>query len=252
MGKTRGPPGPSTRCHRCSRCRSFGRPVGSSPRLGSGCLRLVLPVLVLPDLAWGVAGRLKPVQYPSDWPAGGLPSTPAMRWFFHGSPFANSRGTAGGKRLIRCQDSLNRRLRRPRNLTCRRWRRGQRRRGAEISGGGRRPCDWATFDRDDATAGCLLGLWRNGLRPEMCRLLFSWGRLRWSMGQRCSCTASETSPGRVLRRMHRPWPSQTAPPSLSSWERACWPFAGRPAARHHFVFAHNRRDLARVQGHPRR
>jgi hypothetical protein len=30
-------------------------------------LALVLPVLVLPDLAWGAAGRLRPVEYPADW-----------------------------------------------------------------------------------------------------------------------------------------------------------------------------------------
>ncbi len=38
-------------------------------RAGAFLAALVLPLLVLPDLAWGVAGRIRPVDYPSDWPA---------------------------------------------------------------------------------------------------------------------------------------------------------------------------------------
>jgi hypothetical protein len=33
------------------------------------CTAMLLPVLALPQLAWGVAGTLTPVQYPSDWTA---------------------------------------------------------------------------------------------------------------------------------------------------------------------------------------
>ena len=32
-----------------------------------GVLALLAPVLLLPGLAWGAAGRLRPVQYPADW-----------------------------------------------------------------------------------------------------------------------------------------------------------------------------------------
>jgi hypothetical protein len=32
-----------------------------------GVLALIAPVLLLPGLAWGAAGRLQPVQYPADW-----------------------------------------------------------------------------------------------------------------------------------------------------------------------------------------
>ncbi|WP_209313940.1 hypothetical protein, partial [Blastococcus sp. TF02A-35] len=32
-----------------------------------GAALVALPVLALPDLAWGVAGRLEPVSYPADW-----------------------------------------------------------------------------------------------------------------------------------------------------------------------------------------
>jgi hypothetical protein len=35
--------------------------------MAMGVLALLAPVLLLPGLAWGVAGRLKPVDYPADW-----------------------------------------------------------------------------------------------------------------------------------------------------------------------------------------
>ncbi|MEZ5116857.1 MAG: hypothetical protein R2737_11370 [Candidatus Nanopelagicales bacterium] len=38
-------------------------------RAAVGVLLVVAPVVVLPDLAWGAAGRLRPVEYPSDWSA---------------------------------------------------------------------------------------------------------------------------------------------------------------------------------------
>jgi hypothetical protein len=39
-------------------------PAGAAPVVGAA---LLLPVLAVPDLAWGVAGRLEPVAYPADW-----------------------------------------------------------------------------------------------------------------------------------------------------------------------------------------
>ncbi len=32
-----------------------------------GVLAVVAPVLLLPGMAWGLAGRIRPVQYPADW-----------------------------------------------------------------------------------------------------------------------------------------------------------------------------------------
>jgi hypothetical protein len=43
---------------------------GRTGRLGGAAvavLALLLPVLAVPDLAWGVGGRLQPVAYPDDW-----------------------------------------------------------------------------------------------------------------------------------------------------------------------------------------
>ncbi len=39
----------------------------AGPALTLGVLALAAPVLLLPGLAWGAAGRLQPVQYPADW-----------------------------------------------------------------------------------------------------------------------------------------------------------------------------------------
>ena len=48
--------------------RTPERPVGPD-RLGValGVLALLAPVLLLPGLAWGVAGRLRPASYPAEW-----------------------------------------------------------------------------------------------------------------------------------------------------------------------------------------
>jgi len=35
--------------------------------VGVGAVALLLPLLAVPDLAWGVGGRLQPVDYPADW-----------------------------------------------------------------------------------------------------------------------------------------------------------------------------------------
>ncbi|HVB42371.1 MAG TPA: hypothetical protein VNF47_06625 [Streptosporangiaceae bacterium] len=45
------------------------RPAGSAagPATALGILALLAPVLLLPGLAWGAAGRLHAVQYPADW-----------------------------------------------------------------------------------------------------------------------------------------------------------------------------------------
>ena len=32
-----------------------------------GAAAVILPIILLPGLAWGAAGRLRPVQYPADW-----------------------------------------------------------------------------------------------------------------------------------------------------------------------------------------
>jgi hypothetical protein len=41
----------------------------AAPRAGAalGVMAVVAPVVLLPGLAWGLAGRLRPVQYPADW-----------------------------------------------------------------------------------------------------------------------------------------------------------------------------------------
>jgi hypothetical protein len=42
-----------------------GGPVGAAL---VGVAAVLLPVIALPDLVWGVGGRLEPVAYPADWP----------------------------------------------------------------------------------------------------------------------------------------------------------------------------------------
>jgi hypothetical protein len=39
----------------------------AGPAIALGVLALIAPVLLLPGLAWGAAGRLQAVQYPADW-----------------------------------------------------------------------------------------------------------------------------------------------------------------------------------------
>jgi len=43
------------------------RPGADRPGLALGVLALLAPVLLLPGLAWGAAGRLKPASYPAGW-----------------------------------------------------------------------------------------------------------------------------------------------------------------------------------------
>jgi hypothetical protein len=49
-----------------SRLIKGGEPA-AGPAITLGVLALVAPVLLLPGLAWGAAGRLQAVQYPADW-----------------------------------------------------------------------------------------------------------------------------------------------------------------------------------------
>jgi hypothetical protein len=44
-----------------------GTEPATGPAFALGILALVAPVLLLPGLAWGAAGRLQAVQYPADW-----------------------------------------------------------------------------------------------------------------------------------------------------------------------------------------
>jgi hypothetical protein len=44
-----------------------GRPSADRPGVVLGVLALLAPVLLLPGLAWGAAGRLKPAWYPAEW-----------------------------------------------------------------------------------------------------------------------------------------------------------------------------------------
>jgi hypothetical protein len=46
------------------RARARAGRVGAAGLVGAAVL---LPLLALPDLAWGVGGRLEPVEYPADW-----------------------------------------------------------------------------------------------------------------------------------------------------------------------------------------
>lgn len=46
------------------------RPAGARPGVApAGWALVVVPLVVLPDLAWGAAGRIAPAQYPTDWAA---------------------------------------------------------------------------------------------------------------------------------------------------------------------------------------
>lgn len=40
---------------------------GRAPAVAGGVAALLLPLLAVPDLVWGVGGRLEPVRYPADW-----------------------------------------------------------------------------------------------------------------------------------------------------------------------------------------
>src|SRR5262249_347366 len=44
-----------------------GTEPATGPAFALGILALLAPVLLLPGLAWGAAGRLHAVQYPADW-----------------------------------------------------------------------------------------------------------------------------------------------------------------------------------------
>ena len=46
---------------------SADRPSADRPGVALGVLALLAPVLLLPGLAWGAAGRLKPASYPAAW-----------------------------------------------------------------------------------------------------------------------------------------------------------------------------------------
>ena len=64
-------------CSRSARARAPGAARRAAPvgRAGSTCAArpwswpLLLPVFAVPDLAWGVGGRLRPVAFPDDWDA---------------------------------------------------------------------------------------------------------------------------------------------------------------------------------------
>ncbi len=47
--------------------REDGGTTGNRPGLAIAVALLLAPVLLLPGLAWGAAGRLRPVWYPSSW-----------------------------------------------------------------------------------------------------------------------------------------------------------------------------------------
>jgi hypothetical protein len=49
------------------RGRTADPPSADRPGLALGVLALLAPVLLLPGLAWGAAGRLKPASYPAGW-----------------------------------------------------------------------------------------------------------------------------------------------------------------------------------------
>ena len=48
-------------------CVAVGRYLGAGAVRVVPAVLLLLPLAVLPDLAWGVGGRLQPVDYPDDW-----------------------------------------------------------------------------------------------------------------------------------------------------------------------------------------
>ena len=49
--------------------RRRGQHGSAAPRAAAalGVMAVVAPVVLLPGLAWGLAGRLRPVEYPADW-----------------------------------------------------------------------------------------------------------------------------------------------------------------------------------------
>jgi len=49
------------------RGRPAGPPGADRPGVALGVLALLAPVLLLPGLAWGAAGRLQPASYPAGW-----------------------------------------------------------------------------------------------------------------------------------------------------------------------------------------
>ncbi len=49
------------------RAAAAGRPRTEPAGAVIGVLAVVAPVLLLPGMAWGLAGRIRPVQYPADW-----------------------------------------------------------------------------------------------------------------------------------------------------------------------------------------
>ena len=64
-----GPPSAAVRSgRRVGRARPARARAGAAGGGGAGVLAVLAPVVLLPGLAWGLAGRLRPVQYPADWP----------------------------------------------------------------------------------------------------------------------------------------------------------------------------------------
>jgi hypothetical protein len=85
--------------------RDIDRPAGGADRAGLAlavCLVLA-PVLLLPGLAWGAAGRLRPAQYPAGWLAAArlIDTSPAagkvlvLPWAGYRSPAWN-----GGRTML--------------------------------------------------------------------------------------------------------------------------------------------------------
>jgi hypothetical protein len=50
-----------------ARAPAASRPAASGAVAALSVMAVLAPVLLLPGLAWGVAGRLRPVEYPADW-----------------------------------------------------------------------------------------------------------------------------------------------------------------------------------------
>jgi hypothetical protein len=67
------PPGPPCAAVRSGRQaghgegRGGGRGHGSAAAAALGVMAVLASVVLLPGLAWGLAGRLRPVEYPADW-----------------------------------------------------------------------------------------------------------------------------------------------------------------------------------------